>query len=306
MNSIAAIAAADPDTQDLDTLYGEMGPHQIRQTAETVACPSAFTAENLITPPRCQGTFPFGSASPIGVQLYYPADIDRLAKAPAIVFTPGIDADPGYYDAMLAQWASYGFVVAVSYDFVNTFSEMQFIGLAILRQRDLDPASPLAGRIDFGRILLAGHSAGGGSALLASNVIPRFQALDPAFRVVGALALEPGPLAITNFVTIPALIIENARDTVVPAGSWPNWYQYPGLSAAPAYLATRKAATHTDTQNPLLALNTEHSLAIAWLLTLGMRDPTAGRFFIGPDWKLPTEPNYSNVERNTKADRWQL
>ncbi|MFI6999949.1 hypothetical protein [Nocardia sp. NPDC050175] len=302
------VAHADPDTQDLDTLFGGLGPHQVVQTAATVPCPGpgALSGENMVVPRRCQGTFPFGSGSPVGVQYYYPGDIDRLGKVPAVVFTPGILADPGFYDAMLKQWASYGFIVAVSFDYLNTLSEMQFIGLGGLKERDLDPASPLAGKVDFSRILLAGQSAGGGSALLASNIAPRFRALDPTFRVVGSLALEPGPLAPTNFVPTPTLIIQNARDSVVPAGWWVDWYQYPGLREAPAYVATRKAVTHNDVENALLALNGEHSLALAWLLAAGTGDPVASRFFTGPDWQLPDDPNYLNVRRNTKADQWQL
>ncbi|WP_194834493.1 hypothetical protein [Nocardia sp. XZ_19_369] len=261
----ATAAHADPDTQDLDTLFGGLGSHQVVQTAATVACPGpgALSGENMVVPRRCQGTFPFGSGSPVGVQYYYPADIDQVGKAPAIVFSPGILTDPGFYDAMLRQWASYGFVVAVSFDYLNTLSEMQFVGLAGLKERDLDPASPLAGRIDFGRIVLAGQSAGGGSALLAANIAPWFHAIDPTFRVVGSLAMQPGPLAATNFVPTPTLIIQNGRDSVVPAGSWVDWYQYPALGAAPAFVATRKAVTHTDVENALLALNAEHSLAVA-------------------------------------------
>ncbi|WP_405167881.1 hypothetical protein OG203_14865 [Nocardia sp. NBC_01499] len=305
---VASAANADPDTRDLDTLFGGMGSHQVIQTAATMACPGpgALSGENMVVPRRCQGTFPSGPGSPVGVQYYYPADIDQLGRAPSIVFTPGILAEPGFYDAMLKQWASYGFVVAVSFDYFNTMSEMQFAGLAGLKERDLDPASPLAGKVDFGRILLAGHSAGGGSALLASNIAPRFHALDATFQVVGSLAMEPGPLAATNFVPTPTLIIQNARDSVVPAGGWVDWYQYPGLGAAPAYVATRKAVTHNDVENALLALNAEHSLALAWLLTVGMRDPVASQFFVGPDWKLPGEPNYANVRRSPKADQWQL
>lgn len=309
VNAVLVSAAnADPDVRDLDTLFGGRGAHQVAQTAATVACPGpgALSGENMVVPRRCQGTFPFGSGSPVGVQYYYPADIDRLGKAPAVVFTPGILADPGFYDAMLEQWASYGFIVAVSFDYLNTFSEMQFAGLAGLKERDLGPGSPLAGKVDFSRILLAGQSAGGGSALLASNIAPRFRALDPTFRVVGSLALEPGPLAATNFIPTPTLIIQNARDSVVPAGGWVDWYQYPGLNEAPAYVATRKAVTHTDVENALLALNGEHSLALAWLLTVGMGDPVASHFFAGPDWKLPGEPNYANVRRNPQADQWQL
>ncbi|WP_378733089.1 hypothetical protein [Nocardia brasiliensis] len=305
---VVSAATADPDGPDLDTLYGGLGPHPVRQTAGTTACPGpgALSGENMVQPRRCQGTFPFGLGSPVGVQYYYPADLDRLGKTPAVVFTPGVFTDPGYYDAMLKQWASYGFIVAVSFDYINTLSEMQFVGLAALRERDLDPTSPLAGKVDFGRILLAGHSAGGASALLASNIAPRIRALDPTFQVVGSLALEPGPGAPTNFVPTPVLIIQNARDSLVPAGWWVDWYQYPGLREAPAYVATRKAVTHTDVENPLLALNAEHSLAVAWLLAVGMRDPVAGHFFTGPDWKLSGEPNYANVRRSPKADQWQL
>lgn len=106
---LVATANADPDAQDLDTLFGGMGPHPVAQTAATVACsgPGALSGENMVVPRRCQGTFPFGAGSPVGVQYYYPADIDRMGKTAAVVFSPGILTDPGFYDAMFAQWASY-------------------------------------------------------------------------------------------------------------------------------------------------------------------------------------------------------
>ena len=162
---------------------------------------------------------------PVGVRSYddgavrgtiaHPADDDgtdqpfnaRLAgtgRAPLVVMAHG-NHDPAVpshlgYDYLQAALARMG-IVAVSVDCnaLNGFgggvaniedrADLVIDTIRFLRAHDADPAWPLAGRIDFGRIGLMGHSRGGDAVV----TIPTVLAL-PGVRVRGVHALAP-----TNF-----------------------------------------------------------------------------------------------------------
>jgi hypothetical protein len=103
-----------------------------------------------------------------------------------------------HYGPLLARWASHGFVVA-SVDGISliyrdggyvplTIGNLTLIAenlraaIAHLRARDRDPTFGLAGHMDLGRVVVAGHSRGAGAAIIAARANP---------SVLGMLLLKP-------------------------------------------------------------------------------------------------------------------
>ena len=97
-----------------------------------------------------QRGFPYGFASPISTSVYYPADIAASdAKLPVITFVGGILSNAGNYHELMKLWASHGFIVVISSDFINSFPLMHALGILEVAKLDKDPASALHGRADF-------------------------------------------------------------------------------------------------------------------------------------------------------------
>jgi dienelactone hydrolase len=102
------------------------------------------------------------------------------------------------FDHLLRRWASYGFLVATidapelvwadgrlvnsSLSNLNAMSENQRATIAHLRARNGDPAFPLAGRLDVERVIVAGHSRGGGASLITART---------EAAVVGGILIKP-------------------------------------------------------------------------------------------------------------------
>ncbi|MET7394713.1 chlorophyllase [Dactylosporangium sp. NPDC005572] len=91
---------------------------------------------------------------------------DRPAKAPAVVFSHGLNGAPEHFATLLRQWASAGFVVIAPaypnttrgakldvYDVLNQPADASYVLGQVL-------AGPLGRRIDADRLAAAGHSAG--------------------------------------------------------------------------------------------------------------------------------------------------
>ncbi|MBG6682897.1 adenylate cyclase, partial [Pseudomonas aeruginosa] len=95
---------------------------------------------------RCNEAFPYGFASPISTSVYYPADIAASdAKLPVITFVGGILSNAGNYHELMKLWASHGFIVVISSDFINSFPLMHALGILEVAKLDRDPTSALHG-----------------------------------------------------------------------------------------------------------------------------------------------------------------
>ncbi|MCP2275190.1 hypothetical protein SAMN04244553_2554 [Nocardia amikacinitolerans] len=304
----AAAHAEDPRTAQ--EIFNQPGPHAVATEVRTNPCQEsiygmvAHIGVHLFgntADPTCTQAFPYGLESPVGVNTYYPADIAELPSAPLLVFTPGINANPGMYDALAKRFAEQGFAVVVPYDFFNSLAYVPALGLAVAVLANRDPNSPLFGKIDLGRTVFGGHSAGGQAALQAGTIFPAAATLiDPELRVIGVLAIEPGPLALGAAIGVPTLFLTGYNDFVVPDFAWVRWWQY-NIMAAPSWIANARGVTHFSPVDGI-----EHyrsaGTAIAWLRYLALGDTDAASWFTGPDWRLPADPTYFSVHRNARAD----
>jgi dienelactone hydrolase len=143
----------------------------------------------------------------VPVRIFHPADTAGVPgrQLPVIVFHHGaLMIDPAHptvfdrFDALLRRWASYGFVVcsidspelvwlngrlvSASLNNLTAMSENQRATIAHLRARNADGGFPLAGHLDLDRIIVAGHSRGGGASLITARA---------EASVVGGILLEP-------------------------------------------------------------------------------------------------------------------
>jgi hypothetical protein len=190
------------------------------------------------------GPFPVGSlddAAPVPsrglseqLRIFFPAAPGgAIADSvfPVVVFHHGALLPDGHptifdrFDPLLRHWASYGFVV-VSIDapdlvwqgtrLVNAslsnlaaMSENQRATIAHLRARNTDPSFPLAGHLAMDRVIVAGHSRGGGASIITARNDPSVVAgilikpLDPMGTVGGEKSWDT-PLPAKPFLLLVA------------------------------------------------------------------------------------------------------
>lgn len=257
---------------------------------------------------KCDAAFPYGFDDPISTSVYYPRNIGQLGKRPVVVFAGGILSNPGQYAPMIEHWASQGFIVMNVGDFINSTPVMPLLGLNELIRMDRDPASPLYAKVDLGRVVIAGHSAGGQAAIQTGSFAPALQAaIDPRLRIVGVLPIEPGPLGLSATLQAPTLILSGAADVVVPAIAWPNLWQDPHLQRLPAWGATARFATHFSPVREL-KYNEFGGITTAFLRYVGLDDAHAKAYFVGPNYKLSLDEQFVpsvwpivGVDRNAAA-----
>ncbi|MFI8773986.1 hypothetical protein ACIGKQ_17700 [Gordonia sp. NPDC062954] len=304
------VASAAPPTTDTATQRSLTGPYRTAQTLDAGACTSLYGAisnglvhafGNNHSDLKCSQTFPNGLASPIGVALYYPTNTPPDRRLPVVLWTGGILSEPGNYDLTAKMLASNGYVVAIPYDFVNSFAYLPLIAASAVARADSDRRSALHDRVDLGRIAIAGHSAGGAAtqqaASLPANV---WRLVDPRITVRSAAAVEPGPVAIGATLTVPTLYLTGYNDVVVPHYLWARWTQYELAGRVPAYLLCANGVGHfTPVDDP--AHNPFAPILLSWFDHTLKQNSDAGADFLGPDWGLRDDPALAYALRNRVA-----
>ncbi len=205
--------------------------------ALAVALAAAFASSRLEAgtapaDPAADGSYlvvtaPLSFTNPDGARI----DFDVLLPAgpsfarPTLLFIHGWSAEGIDYSWLTNHLASRGFAVAVynnesTYQFdPEVWANQAIATIDELARADGDPASPVFGQLDMGRLGVIGHSYGGATTLITA-------ARDP--RVKAAVALEPGTQASYHAtvlgraaqVTIPVQVQGGEYDQVVPAWHW--------------------------------------------------------------------------------------
>ncbi|MFI6166384.1 hypothetical protein ACIBCN_06305 [Nocardia sp. NPDC051052] len=221
---------------------------------------------------------------------------------PAIFYMPGFMAEPAWYAASARYWASYGYVVVMPYDLWNSTVELPLMGAQTLAGANNDPNSPLHGKVDLGRVVMAGHSGGGGAVAMGAVLPPDvYRQIDPAFRIIGAVPTESSPVAAGFVFDVPTLYLTGCADAIVWHWYLIRWLGYQTALRAPAYLACVRGANHnTPMDGP--AYNAFAPLTLGWAQYLAKGDQEAARYFVGPQWSLPGDPRVEYAFRNTLAD----
>jgi predicted dienelactone hydrolase len=210
--------------------------HAVGMTTETFVDTSRPTAANGSCPEIPSRTLP--------TTIYYPAVGDATSATPQpdaapdtaggpyplIVFAHGYGGTPQNYEALLAQWASAGYVVAaptfplssatspcgaVAGDSINQPADLSVVITSVLRENDRD-GSALTGLVDKKEIGAAGHSNGG---ITMYGLVANTEARDKRVRAVAILAGTPQvyPKGKYDFTKVPPiLLVHGSADAQVP------------------------------------------------------------------------------------------
>jgi len=144
---------------------------------------------------------------------------------PLIVFAHGFSTSPQYYEPLLTQWASAGYVVAaptfplsssaspcgpVAGDSVNQPADLSFVITSVLRESGRD-GNPLTGLIDRDKIGASGHSNGG---ITMYGLVANTELRDKRVSAVAVLAGTPQayPNGKYDFTKVPPILIVHGTD----------------------------------------------------------------------------------------------
>lgn len=296
-----------PEAGQLRKEFGAMGSHPVAATREAMPCDGVvYTIYNRVLrdlhglhgTTGCYDVLPeSANASPVGAQLIYPADIDSMESAPLMVLSPGIGTEPGMYDAQARLYASHGYVVALGYNFTNWFAPQMVLAATVAAAANEDESTPLAGKIDFSRTMLVGHSAGGGSAIfLNSRMDKAFQAAGIDMVTRGLVAINPGPSdagLISTPPEIPSLVAIAEHEDIVPFDADRRGYRD---AEGPAWEAVVTGSYHgTYLDDP--SKNVLGSLVLSFSEYVLGGTSRAKAVYEGANYGLATDSELKDVQR---------
>ena len=161
-----------------------------------------------------------GVAEFADVMVFYPLTLSFDRPNGAIAFSPGFRAGADNYEWWGPTLASLGYNVFIfntnePTDGLAARADALTALVDFIKAENANPDSPVTNKIDEDKIVLMGHSMGGGAALAAAD------SLGDAVDAVIPLSLyccEPGGSFEGDYgsLTAPALIIASAEDEVAP------------------------------------------------------------------------------------------
>lgn len=260
--------------------------------------PAVATAADSVT---ALGTSPrvFEQAGPYQVTeeqggpdhtLFYPSDIATANRQhPILIWGNGTGASVSQYAFALSHLASWGFVVAAANTGQSGDGVDMLAGADFLIAEDKRAGSPFYGKIDESKIGAAGHSQGGGGAIVVGA----------DSRVDTTIPIMPGPQGNVASLKGPSFFVAGQFDFVVPS---PYVYsRYSQATQVPAVFGELKGADH------LISGQTRYRLlgaVTAWFRFWLSGDANARSVYFGPtaDCGICQDTAaWSRVERNAKA-----
>ncbi|MBP2478614.1 hypothetical protein JOF53_007486 [Crossiella equi] len=229
------------------------------------------------------------SPSGAGHTVFRPAELGSrgCAKHPVLLWGNGSYATPADYAKLLRHLASHGFLVAAADTTQSGSGKEMLAGLDHLTAENTRAGSPYEGRVDLANVGAAGHSQGGGGAILAGA--------DP--RVRTTVPIQPGPQGSTDALSGPVFYLGGQLDVIVA----------PLLLILPRFRQTR----HIPAVYGELAF-AGHSAPsgdgggyrgpiTAWLRYHLLGDPLARAEFYGPGCHNCAARVWSDFRRNDRA-----
>ncbi len=250
--------------------------------ATTLAAPAVATADPYADPG------PYAVAVDIGLThtIYRPTDLGS-GTHPVLIWGNGTGVVPGAYSLLLRHWASHGFVVAAANTTQAGTGQQMLAGARWLISENDRPGSRYFHHIATNRVGAVGHSQGGMGAVNAGA--------DPI--VTTTVALQPGPVALSNRLRGPALFLAGEKDSIVLP-----WLivvpMYEAADQVPAVYAELGGADHFE---PAIDGGRFRGMMTAWFSYQLMGDQQAGSLFFGPSCGLCTDPAWTDVRRNARA-----
>lgn len=280
--------------------YGKPGPYTVKTDAVRGDCKLVMgliykvaAATGIIAPNvQCNPQFPSGIGFPVATEVWYPSNIRELGRLPVVNLVGGITSNLGNYDTYARLWASHGFIVVNTNDFINLAPFMHTLGAIEASLEDKKPGSDLQDRVDLTKMIVVGHSAGAGAAITVSSFAPSvFQLIDTRIRVVASVPIQPSIITSSSVVVkTPTLYLAAEKDEINGRFATLNYYNLHPI-IQPAWFATAKDASHFS---PVRALekNEYAGIITAWLLYFGKDDPAAKGYFVGSGYRLQQDQQY--------------
>ncbi|MET0237047.1 MAG: alpha/beta hydrolase [Kibdelosporangium sp.] len=135
---------------------------------------------------------------------------------PAIAFGHGWIQPPGRYHGLLRHLASHGIVVAAPATHTGPLGSHRLFAADLLNALDISVRARLGDgqvRVSANRLGLAGHSFGGGSAVLAAATDSRIKAV----ATLAAAESRPSAAEAARYCGMPGLHLTAANDLIAPA-----------------------------------------------------------------------------------------
>lgn len=211
-----------------------------------------------------------------GCTIFHPINMN-YGRHPVIIWGNGTYASPADYRGLLEHWAIHGFVVVAAMSpNAGTGREMGRCMEYMLDEYSRR-GSPFQGKLNTGRIGVAGHSQGGGGAIN----------LGRDMRITTVVALQPfifgahqNPNAATG-QRGPMLLLSGSEDTTAR----PETHQQPIFDNTniPVTWLTLRGATHLA---PMFTGGSYRGAMTAWFRMHLLNDKQAARMFEGEDCVL--------------------
>lgn len=188
-----------------------------------------------------------GDGRPVRVSLWYPARswgrdqpfAAEAAPSPAVVFGHAYLAAPTLYDSTLRHLATHGMVVAAPESERRPFPSHAALAGDLSRTVSWlaagaggSGAGALPGTVDPERIALAGHSMGGGCAILAAAADA---GLVRSVCTLAAARTRPSAVRAAGRLRAPTQFVAAERDAITPV----RRHQRPLFAAVPAGTPTQ-------------------------------------------------------------------
>jgi pimeloyl-ACP methyl ester carboxylesterase len=265
--------------------------------------PSGLTSPVSARPAAVAAAFPpvdgnFSQPGPFSVTvepgdaahtIYRPTDLGAGGlRHPVILWGNGTGGSPLDYDALLRHWASHGFVVAAANTPNAGSGQAMLAGATLLIDENGRPGSPYFQKIDVDHIGAAGHSQGGGGAIVAGADA----------RVDTVVPIQPGPQGFVPSLRGPMFILAGQDDTIVSPSS--VVFRYNRATQIPAVYGELAGADHFVTVGDGGGFR---GMTTAWFRFWLMGDEQARGQFFGPTATcgLCNDSAWSDVRRNTRA-----
>jgi alpha-beta hydrolase superfamily lysophospholipase len=215
--------------------------------------------------------------------IYYATDAP--GAGPGVVVIPGFTETQG----ALNQWgtflASYGFVVMMIDTAASGVANTSVMppgranglmeGVATLIAENKRQGSPAVGKIDTSRLVIMGHSMGGGGTLIAANA--------HASEIKAAIGLNPwNPGGTYPMDTAPTLVFDGTADTLVPPSQGKPEYDSIPATTPKAYVEFN-GGSHFVALTPLGMTATDPVVArlgLSWLEVHVMGDMRYQQFIM--------------------------
>lgn len=221
-------------------------------------------------------------------RIFYPEAITRDAgRFPVVVWGNGSGASPVTYRPLLRHWASHGMVVvAAMTPTAGSGAEMRRCLRFVAAEHHDNGDSLFHQRLDLEAVATAGHSQGGGGAIMA--------AIDP--RVTTTVAIQPAVTGESHDAGRwsrqggPVLLLSGGDDLTVDAETHHRPFQQ--AANTPVFWATLAGANHFT---PLAGAGEYRAVTTAWLRWRLSGDEEAAPLFRTPECLLCTLDQWTVV-----------